>query len=172
MLKHIILTIGGLFLALRLFSKKEAKDAAFKLITFFESSNKPSLKARYDQLGKRWEIGYGCTFYENGKKVQPTDVITLERAKTLMYWHINQAREKILLSVKVPINENQLQALISFVYNVGIGAFRTSRMLTYINRKQFDLAANEFDRWDNAGGVKNVAGLVKRRQTEKKLFQS
>ena len=68
------------------------------------------------------------------------------------------------------LNSNQLNALISFVYNVGINGFRNSTMLKLLNAgADKQTVANEFDRWVYDNGVK-VQGLVNRRIAEKKLF--
>ena len=73
--------------------------------------------------------------------------------------------------VKVPLNQNQFDALVSFEYNVGYGAFKNSTMLKFINVSHFPLASGQFDRWVYAGG-KVLQGLVNRRKAEKDLFVS
>ena len=81
---------------------------------------------------------------------------------------------KIKALVKVPINQNQLDSLTSFVYNVGIGAFRSSTLLRLLNSgaPKSEVAA-QFDRW-NKGTVRGqkvvLPGLVRRRSEEKALF--
>ncbi|NCX34495.1 MAG: hypothetical protein EBX23_03875 [Proteobacteria bacterium] len=74
--------------------------------------------------------------------------------------------------VQVPLNNNQLNALISFVYNVGINAFKVSLMLRLLNSgADKNTVAAQFDRWVFDNGVK-VKGLINRRNAEKKLFLS
>ena len=67
------------------------------------------------------------------------------------------------------MKQNQFDALVSFVFNMGVGAFSTSTMLKFINANHFPLAAGQFDRWVYAKG-KKLEGLVKRRKEEKELF--
>jgi lysozyme len=71
--------------------------------------------------------------------------------------------------VKVPIKQNQFDALVSFVFNVGINAFRNSTMLKLINSKKLKEAGEQFTRWVYANG-KVLEGLRRRREDEKQLF--
>ena len=74
--------------------------------------------------------------------------------------------------VKVPLNNNELNALISFTYNVGLGAFKASSLLRLLNSgADKKIVADQFDRWVYDNGVK-VKGLIYRRNAEKKLFLS
>jgi lysozyme len=72
-------------------------------------------------------------------------------------------------AVKVPLTQNQFDALVSLSYNIGVGAFKKSTLLKKLNSGDYKGAANQFDVWVNAGG-KRLAGLVRRRAIEKKLF--
>ena len=81
------------------------------------------------------------------------------------------ARNAVLAYSRVPLNENQIDALTSFVYNVGQNAFANSTLLRKLNDGDFNGAADEFMKWIHAGG-KVVQGLVNRRATEKELFLS
>ena len=76
----------------------------------------------------------------------------------------------ILQKVNCTLTPSQRAALISFVYNVGEGAFANSRMLYLINNRHYKLAANEFQRWVYVDG-KRMGGLVKRRAAEAKFFR-
>lgn len=71
--------------------------------------------------------------------------------------------------VKVKLTQNQFDALVSFVYNVGVGAFRTSTLLRKLNNGDYVGAAAEFKRWKFGGG-KELPGLVRRRKAEEQLF--
>ena len=94
-----------------------------------------------------------------------------EEAEKLLKQDLKIFESAICDVVKVPLNQNQFDALVSFVYNVGIGAFRTSTMLKFINANHFPLASGQFDRWIYAKD-KKLEGLVKRRKEEKELFLS
>lgn len=71
--------------------------------------------------------------------------------------------------VKVPLAQGQYDALVSFVFNVGPTAFANSTLLRKLNARDCTGAANEFPRWDKAGG-KSLTGLAKRRADERKKF--
>jgi GH24 family phage-related lysozyme (muramidase) len=67
------------------------------------------------------------------------------------------------------LKQHQFDALVSFVYNIGIGAFKKSTMLSLIKADKMGEAASEFDKWTKAGG-KPLKGLIRRRRAEKELF--
>nr|WP_217645904.1 lysozyme [Paracoccus homiensis] len=71
--------------------------------------------------------------------------------------------------VKVPLNENQHAALVSFTYNLGAGNLGSSTLLRKLNAGDYAGAAAEFPRWNKAGG-KVLAGLTRRRKAEQTLF--
>lgn len=140
-----------------------------KIITEYEGfSEKP-----YLDVVKVPTIGYGTTVYTDGKKVKMTDpLISKENALKELTHHINESCIPYIKSnVKVDLNQNQIDALCSFIYNVGAGNFIKSTLLKKINNKDFIGAADEFLKWNKAEG-KVFAGLTKRRQSERKLFLS
>jgi lysozyme len=67
------------------------------------------------------------------------------------------------------VNPNQFDALVSFAFNLGVGALAHSTLLHYVNQEMFTVAADQFPRWDYAGGHES-AGLQKRRLAERTLF--
>jgi lysozyme len=115
-------------------------------------------------------IGFGSTFYPDGRRVKLGDKITLQEAESILLHDIKRFEKEVLNAVKIEITNNQLSALISFVYNVGASAFRKSTLLKKVNANPTDLTIhNEFMRWTRAGG-KVLPGLVKRRSEESKLY--
>ena len=74
-------------------------------------------------------------------------------------------------TVKVPLTQNQFDALVAFTYNVGVGAEAHSTLLKCVNEKETAEAADEFLKWDKAGGGVS-AGLLRRRKAERALFLS
>lgn len=117
-------------------------------------------------------IGWGSTRYEDGTAVKLSDkAITKERADQMLYNDLKSFERTVNSSVKVPITQNQFDALVCFTYNVGSNAFKTSTMLKLINAKKYKEAALQFARWNKAGG-KEVAGLTRRRLAESTLFNS
>lgn len=111
-----------------------------------------------------WTIGYGHT-----KNVQKGDTCTMAQAVEFLKEDLRVFECAINDLVKVELNQNQFDALVSFVYNVGAGAFQDSTLRKFLNAGHFPLAAGQFDRWNKAGGVV-LEGLVKRRAAEKELF--
>jgi len=69
----------------------------------------------------------------------------------------------------VPLTDNQFAAVVSFTFNLGVGAFRRSALRRWLNAGRFDLAAAEFPKWNKAGG-KVLKGLTRRRRAEAALF--
>ena len=118
-------------------------------------------------------IGWGNTYYPNGKKVTLSDkpISEIEATEMISYIAQKDFGDKILQLVKVPLNQNQFDALISICYNIGMGNFSKSTLLKKINQGDFKGASLEFERWNRSGGVV-LAGLVKRRLKEKALFIS
>lgn len=115
-------------------------------------------------------IGYGTTVYPNGIKVKLSDQkITQQLAETFLQHHVNAIEKDVLSLVKVPLTQNQFDALVSFAYNVGLGAFGDSTLLKLLNAGDIDGASKQFERWNKAGG-KVSNGLTRRRNAEKALF--
>ena len=117
-------------------------------------------------------IGYGNTYYEDGRKVLLSDpAITEERATELLNMVVKRYEDAINRYVQVPITQNQFDALVSFAYNVGNENVRKSTLMKLLNRKQYTEAADQLLRWNKAGG-KTLKGLTRRRQAERTLFLS
>lgn len=115
-------------------------------------------------------IGWGSTFYENGSKVQMGDKITIDRADRLLFDIVQKFEISVRGLIKKPLNENQIGALTSFAFNVGVGSLKSSTLLKKVNANPDDLTIrNEFLRWTKAGG-KQLKGLVARREAEADLY--
>ncbi len=112
-----------------------------------------------------WTIGYGHT----GADVVPCRKITQDEAERLLRQDLTVHCNNVSKLVKVPLNQNQFDALVSFEYNEGYGAFQNSTMLKFLNSGHYALASGQFDRWIYANG-KVWQGLVNRRKAEKELF--
>lgn len=112
-------------------------------------------------------IGYGQTFYLDGSKVKMGDVITQKQAESLLVTLLPKYEKTVLNSVKVPLNQNQFDALVSFCWNCG----SSKTLFKMINEKFSD--ANIVGWWVShyiTGGGKELAGLVRRRKEEADLF--
>lgn len=137
-----------------------------------------SLKAYLCPAGK-WTIGYGSTFYEDGKPVKEGDIITKERAESLFKNTIKYFHDEIVNKLlKVKLNDDQLSALVSFAYNVGLDidadfiaeGLGDSTLLKKVNANPNDPSIEkEFLKWTKSGG-KVLRGLVLRRQEEANLY--
>lgn len=110
-------------------------------------------------------IGYGHT----GADVSAGAKITQDEAERLLKQDLIIHCNNVSRLVKVPITQNQFDALVSFEYNLGYGNLASSTLLKLLNAKKYSDAANQFERWVYAGG-KKLAGLIKRRAAEKALF--
>ena len=126
------------------------------------------LKAYDDGVGV-WTIGYGTTKYPNGIRVKKGDTCTLEQAKAYMQNDLKAFEQTVNSAIKVPLNQNQFDALVSLAYNIGSTAFKNSTLVKRLNEGNYNAAANQFNVWVNAGG-KRMQGLVNRRAAEKALF--
>ena len=111
-----------------------------------------------------WTIGYGHT---NG--VKSGMKITKAQALNYLKQDLNVFEKDVTNYVKVTLNQNQFDALVSFSFNCGAGALKTSTLLKKLNSSDYNGAANEFLKWNKSNG-KVLNGLVRRRQEEKELF--
>ena len=114
-------------------------------------------------------IGYGYTGLVLGKKITTDMKITLNQAEKLLASSLSGFEKSVNDLVKVPLTQNQFDAVVSFVYNLGAGNLKSSTLLKKLNAKDYIGASNEFLKWNKAGG-KVLSGLTKRRQSEKDLF--
>ena len=118
-------------------------------------------------------IGIGTTIYPNGQKVTMKDKpITLEQAKEYLKNDLEKFEKGVTNLVKVKLNQNQFDALVSFAYNCGLGNLKASTLLKLVNSMPTsDAIFNQFLRWNKAGG-KEIAGLTRRRKAEAELYFS
>ena len=116
-------------------------------------------------------IGYGTTIYPNGNHVTMKDkAINKEDAKSIMKYMIDRDYgEAVNRYVKIPLTQNQYDALVSFTYNLGKGALKSSTLLKRVNQGKMKKASKEFLKWTHSNG-KVLAGLVKRRKAESEMF--
>lgn len=125
----------------------------------------------YDDGVGVWTIGFGTIKYPSGNRVKKGDTCTLEQAKEYMRHDLIEFEHTVNSSVKVPLNQNQFDALVSLAYNIGSSAFKSSTLVKKLNTGDYQGAADQFNVWVNAGG-KRMQGLVNRRDREKLLFLS
>lgn len=118
-----------------------------------------------------WTIGYGCTQYLDGRKVTGNDrPITHTQAEELLEDLCNRVYGPgVERLVKIEIDQDKFDALVSFAYNVGLANLSTSTLLRKLNAGDIEGAAAEFPKWSRAGG-KVLLGLVRRRDAERLRF--
>jgi lysozyme len=127
--------------------------------------------------GDPWTVGWGSTGIDtfavgpDGKflPIGPNTSWTQEQADKRKADDLQSFCISVSKMLKVEVNDNQFAALVSFAYNVGVGNLRTSSLLRLVNQRDFSAAANEFMRWTKAQ-KKELPGLVKRREVERRLF--
>lgn len=95
--------------------------------------------------------------------------ISQEIADLWLEQDISKAYNSVKRLVKVPLSTGQLAALVDFAFNCGPGNLQISTLLRLVNRLEFADAADEFPKWNKAGGLV-LRGLTRRRQVEKKVF--
>lgn len=148
--------------------KMKPSQNCIKLVKSFEGC---SLTPYLDSDGVV-TIGYGSTFYLDGSKVGVNDPpISQETADNLLIKVLSEFGSDILEFIKVPLTQNQFDALCDFTYNLGVEAFKESTLLKYLNEKKYNDAALQFPLWDHVKGVV-FEGLLNRRMVEQKLFLS
>lgn len=129
-----------------------------------------SPEAYQDSVGI-WTIGYGWTHPIDGIPIHDGMMITSNKAERLLRSGIKKYEQDINRYVKVPLTQNQFDALVSFAYNLGSQALNQSTLLKLLNAGNTQGAAEEFLRWNKAGG-RILPGLIRRRKAERELFLS
>ena len=123
-----------------------------------------------NKLDGVWTIGYGQTGRYYGKRVRKGMTTTKALAHAWLRDHsIKTYEAAVAKAVKVPLNQNQFDALVSFTYNVGVGALKQSTALRKLNAGDYAGAADALTMWTKCNG-KVLAGLVRRRKEERALF--
>lgn len=138
--------------------------AGLNLIKEFEGLRLKAYKCPADV----WTIGYGST----GSHVTPGLVITEARAEELLREDLTRF-ERAVDKMASPATDNQFAAMVSLAFNVGEGdgGFKTSTLRRKHNEGDYAGAANEFKRWNRAGG-RVLAGLSRRRAAEAQLYRT
>jgi lysozyme len=110
-----------------------------------------------------WTIGWGHT-----RTAKPGMVVTRVQAERLLVQDLRTAEEAVN-EVKVPLTRKQFDALVSFVFNVGVGAFKKSTLLRLLNQGKYEAVPAQLARWNKANG-KVLNGLVRRRKEEAAMW--
>ena len=111
-----------------------------------------------------WTIGYGRT-----KNVKEGDELTELQAERDLLEALDEFAEQVLNTVKISLDQNELDALTSWTYNLGVGNLQSSTLLKKLNSGDKNSVPSEMVRWNKAAG-KVLAGLTRRREAEAKLW--
>lgn len=147
--------------------KQSLSSNGMKLLEQFEGLR---LEAYLDSAGIA-TIGFGSIRYPNGNKVKLGDKTTKSQAKQYKLHDLKEFESTVNTSVKVPLTQNQYDALVSLSYNIGSSAFKNSTLLKKLNSGDYKEAAEQFLVWNKVNS-KKIQGLVKRREAEHNLFLS
>jgi lysozyme len=141
----------------------QTSNAGLELIKKFEGFS----ATPYYCLASKLTIGYGHVILS--KESFPRAGISKSEATILLKQDVSASERAINRLVTTPLLQNQFDALVSFVYNIGAQHFEKSTLLRFLNDNSMELAAKEFSRWVFAGGLMQK-GLVRRRKAEKLMF--
>lgn len=143
-------------------------------LTAYPDPASPMARGEYPKDGKDvskgapWTIGFGAT----GAGITRGTIWTMAQAERQFDEHIAQFGRGVWALVKdCPTTQGQFDSLVSFSYNVGLGALADSTLLRLHKAGKFADAAQQFARWNRAGS-KVLAGLTKRRAAEAALYVS
>jgi len=126
------------------------------------------LNAYQDSVGI-WTIGVGHTSAAGAPAVTRGLSITADQSDAILSRDLVIFENGVREAVKVPLNQNQFDALVSLAFNIGVGAFSKSTLVKKLNAGDYAGAADQFALWNKAGG-KVLPGLTTRRLSEQKQF--
>lgn len=164
---HVFADLIGFSLERGTTGQYDISDFGYSIIREFEGFREKA----YKDTGGVWTIGYGTIKYPNGMPVKQGDTCTQSQAESWLKNDCKWVDACLDKYVKITVNQNQFDALASFVYNIGESQFRSSTLLEKLNTGDFSAAATNFDRWVYDNG-KKIKGLINRREKEKALFLS
>lgn len=128
--------------------------------------------------GEPWTIGFGNTFYADGRPVKKGDTITIKEAEKLFDLILAKFEQEVDSLLQVNVSQSQFDMLVSFAYNVGSDidddtkaeGLGDSTLLKYVNADPNDpRIAIEFQKWNKSGG-KVLKGLTRRRIDEGRIY--
>lgn len=147
----------------------KTSEDGIKLIKEFESM---ILTAYPDPAtgGEPWTIGFGHTSAAGLPKVFKGLRITEREAHEILMRDLEPVEKGVLKLVKVPLAQEQFDALVSFAFNCGLENLKKSTLLKRVNKGEFDKVPAEFMKWTKANG-KEMKGLIRRRRAETALWR-
>lgn len=121
--------------------------------------------------GAPYTVGWGHTSAAGPPAVTPGLTITQAEADAILQTDLDHVADQVFKCLTIPVTPNQLGALTSFTFNLGIGNLKSSTLLKKVNAGDFQGAAKQFLVW-NRGNGRVMAGLTRRRTAEAKLFST
>ena len=152
--------------------KRVSKNCPALLEEFECGGNFRKFLSAYQCPAGVWTIGMGTTRYPDGEPVKQGDCITEQRVFECLTHDLSTAESAVERLVTASLDQGQFDALVCFIYNLGVRAFTTSTLLKIINLNPNDPAIDrQFNRWVLTSSCKQpVAGLVRRRKAESWLY--
>lgn len=158
---------------------RKVSDAAIKHLHDFEGFARLRPDGRVEAYpdpgtgGEPWTIGYGSTGADpfNGGRIRKGTIWTRQQAEQRFRDHLAQFEADVAAMIQRPTTQGQFDALVSLAYNIGVEALRKSTLLRLHNAGDFGGAAEQFERWNRAGG-RVMAGLTRRRAAEARMYTS
>lgn len=145
----------------------KTSEKGIELLKVLEEGKSFSSKSYICSAGKR-TIGYGHVILPDDNIIEP---ITEEQAEDILEKDVSAAENAINKYVKVPLTQNQFDALVCFVFNIGRTNFKTSTLLKFINEQLWDKIPKQFMRWVYHD-KKLIKGLENRRKIEVRLWNN
>jgi GH24 family phage-related lysozyme (muramidase) len=145
---------------------RKISDEGIALIANFEGLRLDAYKPVASET--HWTIGYG----HYGPDVKQGMRITKAKALELLRRDVKIAEGAVRNLVRVPLRQQEYDALVSFTFNTGNGAFSSSTLLRLLNQRKYRAAGWQFKRWNRDGTGRVLLGLSRRRAAEKKLYRS
>lgn len=157
----------------------KTSQLGLNLIKHYEGCSLVGYQKVYNGKKDPITIGYGHTGMVNGKAITVGQKITLADAEIILKMDLLKFEKDVISLVKKPITQSKFDALVSFAFNVGpdidadtiAEGLGDSTLLKYVNAGNFTAAANEFIKWNKAGGIV-LNGLTCRRMSEAMLFST
>ena len=145
----------------------KTSEKGIDLLKVLEEGKGFSSKSYICSAGKR-TIGYGHVILPDDNIIEP---ITEDQAEDILEKDVSVAENAINKYVKIPLTQNQFDALVCFVFNVGRTNFKTSTLLKFINEQLWDKIPKQFMRWVYHD-KKLIKGLENRRKIEVRLWKN
>lgn len=121
-----------------------------------------------------WTIGYGSILWPDGKPVEPNQKVTVEQAEKMLNHEVVKKTKALESVLPAGLNQNQVDSLVSFAYNLGVGALKSSTLLKKVKANPNDpTIRDEFMKWNKAkvrGKLTELNGLTRRRKAEADLY--